>query len=130
MSAQTEVQQLTEQIMAAAAAGDFQPFVAALDDDLEVFDHLPYRFESKARFVDYLQTLSIGAQSLSFVFHQPSYRAITDTVAIVNAYDHLLTAPKDGGFPRLQCGRTTWVYAKRSKDWKIVSAHFSPLPKE
>jgi ketosteroid isomerase-like protein len=31
---------------------------------------------------------------------------------------------------RVQCGRATWVYVKKGGDWKIVSAHFSPLPKE
>lgn len=128
MSAREEVQALTEQLIAAATTGDFAPFVAALDDDLEVIDHVPFRFDSKDSFLGYLQTLSVGAESVTFVLHQPSYRAISDTVAVVNAYDHSVTTPKDGGPVKHQSGRTTWVFAKRREDWKIVSAHFSPLP--
>jgi hypothetical protein len=31
--------------------------MAALDDDLEVFDHVAYRFERKDEFLDYLSSL-------------------------------------------------------------------------
>ncbi len=37
--------------------------------------------------------------------------------------------PKGGGTPTTAYGRSTYVYARRGRDWKIVSAHFSPLPK-
>ncbi len=30
------------------------PFLNALDDDLEVFDHVPYRFDSKDSFIEFL----------------------------------------------------------------------------
>jgi ketosteroid isomerase-like protein len=130
MSAVDEVKQLTESIMQAAAKGELLPFVNALDEDLEVFDHLPFRFEDKQVFATYLQSLGIGAESLSYNHHQTSYRAITESTVVLNAYDHLITAPKTGGFPKVQSGRATWVYAKKSKGWKIVSAHFSPLPRD
>jgi hypothetical protein len=37
--------------------------------------------------------------------------------------------PKGGGLAAVQGGRVNWVYARKGRDWKIVSAHFSPLPK-
>jgi len=130
MSAKEEIQQVNEQIIAAAAKGDFAPFVTALDDSVEVFDHVAYLFEGKASFLNYLQGVTAGAEATTFTFHQSSLRAITDTAAVVNGYDRLSTFPKGGGLPKVQCGRTTWVYAKKGNDWKIVSAHFSPLPAE
>jgi ketosteroid isomerase-like protein len=51
MSPKEEVHQLNEQVLAAAAKGDFASFVNALDDDVEVFDHVPYLFEGKGRFL-------------------------------------------------------------------------------
>lgn len=130
MSAQEEVQRATEQIISAAARGDFGAFVAALDDDLEVFDTVPYRFDNKNSFLEFLQSAMGGAESTTFAFHQPSYRAVTDTAAVVNAYDRVTTTPKGGGAPKVLYGRTTLVLAKRGSQWKIVSAHFSALPKE
>jgi hypothetical protein len=72
----------------------------------------------------------VGAESTTFTFHQSSYRAVSDTTVVVNAYDRLTTVLKSGGVPKVQCGRSTWVYVRKGRDWKIVSAHFSPLPKE
>ncbi|MGZ6241965.1 MAG: YybH family protein [Candidatus Binataceae bacterium] len=130
MSPKEEAQQVNEQILAAAARGDFAPFVNALDDEVEVFDHVPYLFEGKGRFLEYLQSAVAGAESTTFTFHQSSFRAVSDSTVVVNAYDRLTTVPKGGGLARVQCGRTTWVYVKQGRDWKIVSAHLSPLPKE
>jgi ketosteroid isomerase-like protein len=130
MSAKEEVQRINEQIIAAATKGDFAGFVTTLDDEVEVFDHVAYLFEGKARFLEYLQSAVAGYESTTYTLHQASYRAISDTAAVVNAYDRLSTFPKGGGAPKVQCGRVTWVYAKKGADWKIVSAHFSPLPIE
>jgi uncharacterized protein (TIGR02246 family) len=130
MSAQQEVQALNEQIIAAATKGDFGLFVNALDDEVEVFDHVPYLFEGKARFVDYLQSAFAGAESATYTLHQSSCRAITNDVAVINAYDRITVLPKGGGLATVHGGRVTWVYARKGRDWKIVSAHFSPLPKE
>ncbi len=121
---------MTEQILSAAAKGDFGPFITALDDDLEVFDTAPYRFDNKNAFLEFLQGAMAGAESTTFAFHQPSYLAIADTAAVVNAYDRVATTPKGGGAPKVQFGRTTLVLAKRGPQWKIVSAHFSSMPKE
>jgi len=63
----------------------------------------------------------------SFAFRQPSCRMLDDAVGIVNAYDSFAGVTKDGKVQVLH-GRTTLVFGKRSGEWKIVSAHFSPLP--
>lgn len=130
MSPKDEVQLINQQVLSAAAKGDFAPFVNALDDEVEVFDHVAYLFEGKGNFLSYLQSAVAGAESTTYAFHQSSYRAVTDTAVVVNAYDRLATVPKGGGVPKVQSGRATWVYAKKGRDWKIVSAHFSPLPTE
>jgi ketosteroid isomerase-like protein len=130
MSSTEEVRQINHQVLSAAAKGDFGPLVNILDDDVEVFDHVAYLFEDKATFLEYLQAAVAGAESTTYTFHQSSYRAVTDTAVIVNAYDRLSSISKGGGPVKVQCGRATWVYARKGKDWKIVSAHFSPLPKE
>lgn len=129
MAALEEAKVAADRIMSAAARGDFGPFIAALDDAVEVFDHVPYRFDNKETFLGYLQSVTGGAESTTFALHQPSLRAITDDVAVVNAYDRMAVTPRGGGAPLIQCGRTTMVMAKRSGQWKIVSAHFSALPK-
>jgi ketosteroid isomerase-like protein len=130
MSPKEEVQQINEQVLSAAATGDFAPFVNVLDDDVEVFDHVPYLFEGKSRFLEYLQSAVAGVESMTFTFHQSSYRAVSETTVVVNAYDRLMTVPKGGGMVQVQCGRSTWVYVRKGRDWKIVSAHFSRLPNE
>ena len=130
MSALEDVRRIVERIATASAKGDFAPFASALDDDLEVFDHVAYRFEQKAEFLDYLGSVTNGVESMTFAFHQPSCRTFNEDTAIVNAYDRAATVPKGGGMPVVACGRTTLVLVKKGDDWKIVSAHFSPLPKE
>jgi ketosteroid isomerase-like protein len=130
MSALDDVRRLTDRIATASANGDFAPFIAALDDDLEVFDHIAYRFERKDEFLDYLGSVMGGAESMTFAFHQPSCRVFNENTATINAYDRVATVPKGGGMPSVACGRTTLVLVKKGADWKIVSMHFSPLPKE
>lgn len=129
MSPKEEVQQINERVLSAAAKGDFAPFVNVLADDVEIFDHAAYLFEGKASFLAHLQASGAGTESMTYAFHQSSCRAVSETAVVVNAYDRIATVPK-GGQAKVQCGRTTWVYAKKGNDWEIVSAHFSPLPTE
>src|SRR5207244_8005297 len=53
MAAVDDIRTLTEKFVAAFNQGDPGPFVAALDDDLEVFDHAAYRFDDKPSFLAY-----------------------------------------------------------------------------
>ena len=63
MSAKEEVQRVNDQVIAAAAKGDFAPFVNVLADDVEVFDHVAYLFEGKGPFLEYLQSVTAGAEA-------------------------------------------------------------------
>ena len=58
-----------------------------LSEDVEVFDHVPYRFDGKPLFAKYLNEAVAGIVSASLGFRQPSCRVYGDTVGIVNAYD-------------------------------------------
>ena len=98
-----------------------------LDEDLEVFDHVPYRFDNKKQFVDFLQGAVQGLASSSFGFRQLSCRVFNDNAGVANAYDTFTGVTKDGKVQILH-GRTTLVFVKRGTQWKIVSCHFSPLP--
>lgn len=98
-------------------------------DNLEVFDHVPYRFDNKKQFADFMSAGLAAVAQAQFGFRQLSCRIISEGAAVANAYDTYMGATKDGKAQVLH-GRTTLVYAKEGGQWKIVSAHFSPLPKE
>jgi ketosteroid isomerase-like protein len=98
-----------------------------LDEDLEVFDHVPYRFDNKKQFVDFLQGAVQGLAASNFGFRQLSCRVFNDNAGVANAYDTFTGVTKDGKVQTLH-GRTTLVFVKRGAQWKIVSCHFSPLP--
>jgi uncharacterized protein (TIGR02246 family) len=128
MGAQEEIEALTNEWISAFNRGQMQPFLDALADDLEVLDTVPYRFDDKASFVEFLQGSTAGLESVTFGFRQPSYRVFNDNVGIVNAYDMFSAVAKNGAVTT-NYGRTTLVYVKQGGQWKIVSAHFSALPK-
>ena len=98
-----------------------------LDEDLELFDTVPYRFDNKRQFVAFLQGAASGLASSTFGFRQLSCRVFNDTSGVANAYDSFTGVTKDGQV-RIVHGRTTLVFVKRGSHWKIVSAHFSHLP--
>ncbi len=128
MGAREEIAALTNEWISAFNRGQLQPFLDALADDLEVLDTVPYRFDNKASFVEFLQGGMVGLESISFGFRQPSYRVFNDNVGIVNAYDVFNAVAKNGAVTT-NYGRTTLVYVKQDGQWKIVSAHFSALPR-
>ena len=78
-----ELQALTQKLADAFDQRDLQPILDMLSEDVEVFDHVPYRFTG---------------------------------------------VTKDGKTLSIH-GRTTLVFIKPSGQWKIVSAHFSAIPK-
>ncbi len=123
----TEIQGLAQRFADAFGNKDVEAVVGMLAEDVEVFDHVPYRFDDKAQFAAYLSGAVGAFTSMSFAFRQPSCRMLGDAVGIVNAYDSFAGVTKDGKVQVLH-GRTTLVFGKRSGEWKIVSAHFSPLP--
>jgi uncharacterized protein (TIGR02246 family) len=123
----TEIQILAQRFADAFDKGDMKIAMEMLADDVEVFDHVPYRFDGKAFFAKYLNEAFAGIASTSFGFRQPSCRVYNDNVGIVNAYDMFMGATKDGKALTLH-GRTTLVFVKQGGQWKIVSCHFSPMP--
>ena len=122
-----ELQALTQKFVDAFDQRDLQPVMEMLSEDVEVFDHVPYRFDGKPLFAKYLHEAVAGLVSASFGFRQPSCRVYGDTVGIVNAYDMFTGVTKDGKALSIH-GRTTLVFLKQSGHWKIVSAHFSSMP--
>jgi len=82
-----ELQALAKQFADAFDQRDLKTFLGMLSDDLEVFDHVPYRFDGKPLFAKYLNEVVEGLTSASFGFRQPSCRVYGDTVGVVNAHD-------------------------------------------
>jgi len=123
-----EVQALAQKFADAFDQRDLQPIMDMLSEDVEVFDHVPFRFDGKPLFAKYLNEVVEGLASASFGFRQPSCRVYGDTVGIVNAHDMFTGVSKDGKVISIH-GRTTLVFIKLSGQWKIVSAHFSAIPK-
>jgi uncharacterized protein (TIGR02246 family) len=123
-----ELQALTRKFADAFDQRDLQPILDMLSEDVEVFDHVPYRFDGKALFAKYLHEAVEGLASSSFGFRQPSCRMYGNDVGIVNAHDMFTGVMKDGKTLSIH-GRTTLVFNKQSGQWKIVSAHFSAIPK-
>jgi hypothetical protein len=76
-----ELQSLTQQFADAFDQRDLKTFLAMLSDDVEVFDHVPYRFDGKALFAKYLNEVIASLASASFGFrhglHQTK-RAVED----------------------------------------------------
>ena len=126
MSAQ-ELHILAQQFVDAFNKKDLNTALNMLSDDLEVFDHVPYRFDNKEQFASFLAGAVEGVASMNFGFRQPSCRIFNDNAGVVNAYDTFTGVMKDGTVQTIH-GRTTLVFAKQGGQWKIVSAHFSPLP--
>ena len=90
-----ELQALTQKFADAFDQRDLQPVMEMLSEDVEVFDHVPYRFDGKPLFAKYLHEAVAGLVSASFGFRQPSCRVYGDTVGIVNAYDMFTGVTKD-----------------------------------
>ncbi len=98
-----EIESLAQQFCDAFNKKDLRKALDMLSDDLEVFDHVPYRFDNKEQFA---QFMSGAIESIASAF-----TGVT----------------KDGKVQTIH-GRTTLVFVKQKGQWKIVSAHFSPLP--
>jgi uncharacterized protein (TIGR02246 family) len=123
----TEIQTLAQRFADAFDKRDIKAVLEMLSDDVEVFDHVPYRFDGKQLFAKYLNEAIEGIASMSFGFRQPSCRVYNDSVGIVNAYDMFMGATKDGKALAIH-GRTSLIFVKQGGQWKIMSCHFSPMP--
>jgi uncharacterized protein (TIGR02246 family) len=122
-----EIQALAQRFADAFDKNDMKSALEMMSEDVEVIDHVPYRFDGKPLFAKYLNETFGVIASTSFGFRQPSCRVYNDSVGIVNAYDSFVGATKDGKALTLH-GRTTLVFIKQGGNWKIVSCHFSAMP--
>jgi uncharacterized protein (TIGR02246 family) len=122
-----EVEAVINELVRGFNANDVKGVASLLSENLEVFDHVPYRFDNKKQFVDFLTAAMAPFKDVQFGFRQLSCRLINEGAAVANAYDSFMGATNDGKAQTLY-GRTTLVLAKEAGQWKIVSAHFSPLP--
>ena len=77
-----EVQALAQKFADAFDQRDLQPILDMLSEDVEVFDHVPYRFDGKPLFAKYLNEVVEGLATASFGFRQPSCRVYGDAVGI------------------------------------------------
>jgi ketosteroid isomerase-like protein len=107
---------------------DFQAGVDMMTEDVEIFDSVPCRIDGTAKFMDFLNALLRNIESMNFGFHQLSCRMITDDVGTINAHDTFSGVTKDGQ-DQLAHGRTTLVCHKQGGQWKVVTAHFSAMPR-
>ena len=123
-----EIESLAQNFCDAFNRMDTNAALDLLSDDAEIFDTVPYRIDGKKQFGEFLDGALHGIASMNFGFHQLSCRMIGDDAGVVNAYDSFSGIGEDGSLQTAH-GRTTLVCAKQAGQWKIVSAHFSPLPK-
>src|ERR1700746_1357472 len=117
-----EIQALTQKFADAFDQRDLQPVMEMISEDVEVFDHVPYRFDGKPLFAKYLHEAVAGLASASFGFRQPSCRVYGDTVGIVNAYDVFTGVTKDGKARSIH-GRTTLVSSNRAGSGRLSALH-------
>jgi hypothetical protein len=116
MSAPEEIRTALDQI-AVAAKGDFTPFVAALDDDLEVFDHVPYRFDNKSSFLEFIQRGMAGAESANF--RAPS-TLLSRNHRYVRRRQRVRSASYDPEGRRSSAGGERTHYAGASEAWSAM----------
>ncbi len=122
-----EIEALAHGFFNAFTRNDIQAALDMLSDDLEVIDHVPYRFDTKQEFGEFLHGAMAGIESNTSAIRQLSCRVFNDSLAVANGYDTFSGVTKSGQTQSLN-GRTTLVFAKEGGQWKIVSCHFSPLP--
>ena len=108
-----EIEALTTEFFGAFSRNDMAAAANLLSDDLEVIDHVPYRFDNKQQFVEFLQGAMAAIESNTSGLRQASCRVFNDSLAVVNGYDTFSGVTK-GGQAQSQNGRTTLVLDRKS----------------
>src|SRR5437870_3835266 len=103
-----EIQGVAQQFADAFTNKNLDAVLDMLSDDLEVFDHVPYRFDGKAEFAAYLAGVVGGITSMRFGFRQPSCRVLNETTGIMNAYDSSTGVTKEGKAQIYSTGGLPW----------------------
>ena len=113
-----DLQTLAQQFADAFDQRDPLPILDMLSEDVEIFDHVPYRFDGKALFAKYLNEVIAGLASASFGFQQPSCRMYGDEVGVVNAHDMFTGVTKDGKTLSIH-GRTTLASSNKASSGRL-----------
>jgi ketosteroid isomerase-like protein len=71
-----EIESLAQQFCDAFNKKDLKKVLDMLSDDLEVFDHVPYRFDNKEQFAQFLAGAVESIASMNFGFRQPSFEPL------------------------------------------------------
>src|ERR1043166_45837 len=107
-----EIQGLAQEFADAFSNKDVEAVLGMLSEDVEIFDHVPYRFDDKAQFGAYLAGAVSAFASMSFSFRQPSCRVLDEATGIVNNVRLI-----HGGDPRRQ-----GTDAPRANDARVLQA--------
>ena len=65
-----EVEAVINELVRGFSANDVKGVASLLSDNLEVFDHVPYRFDNKKQFVDFLTAAMAPFKDIQFGFRQ------------------------------------------------------------
>jgi ketosteroid isomerase-like protein len=90
-----------------------------ISEDVEVFDHVPYRFDGKALFAKYLNEVIASLASASFGFRQPSCRMYSDELGIVNAHDMFTGVTKDGKTLSIHGTELPWSSSNKADSGRL-----------
>jgi ketosteroid isomerase-like protein len=123
-----ELQALEQQFADALDRRDLKPVLEMLSEDVEVFDHVPYRLDGKSLFAKHLNEAITGIVSASFGFRQPLCRVYGDTVGIVNAYNMFMRVTKDGKDPDHPRPNYLGLHQTRRAVKDCERAYFSAMP--
>jgi ketosteroid isomerase-like protein len=114
-----ELQALEQQFADAPDRRDLKPVLEMLSEDVEVFDHVPYRLDGKPLFAKHLNETVTGIVSASFGFRQPLCRVYGDTVGIVNAYDMFMRVTKRRQGPRPSKAELPWSSSNKASGGRL-----------
>jgi ketosteroid isomerase-like protein len=107
-----EIQTLAQQFADAFDKKNINAVLDMLSDDLEVFDHVPYRFDNKQLFASFLNATVEGIASMNFGFASPRAVYSTSTRASSTLTTHSQASPKTARFKR-STGGLHWSSSSR-----------------
>lgn len=87
--------------------------------------HTPLLFDEKAKWADFIKGMK-ALKSVSYIQHNPSYRAFGEDTVLLNAYFVFTTVAQDGS-TTVQSGRESTTLVREGGKWRVANYHFSPL---
>ena len=114
-----EFQVLEQPFADALNRRDLKSVLEMLSEDVEVFDHVPYRLDGKQLFAKHLNEAITGIVSASFGFRQSLCRVYGDTVGIVNAYDMFYASNERRQGPRPSTAELPWSSSNKASGGRL-----------